>query len=153
MDVSALLAQYLSVKAQINYDQLQDTKWADLHKSMSGKLATQTKAEGKWETASDNADQSCGDSDKSLTYKGAVYKNKGTAVASADKIQQICTSYANAVAKTYDPDKLEEYAQLDTEYDMMQSMYDSLLEQLNSQSDSLKSTLGNATKDTGALES
>ena len=52
----------------------------------------------------------------------------------------------------YDPDKLEEYAELDIQYDMMQGMYETLLEQLNTQAESLKSTLGNATKDTGMLD-
>ena len=42
-DVSALLAQYLSVKSQVNYNQLQSTKWAGLHEAMSAKLSRQTK--------------------------------------------------------------------------------------------------------------
>ena len=38
------------------------------------------------------------------------------------------------------------------QYDLMQSTYDTLLEELNAQAESLKTTLGNATKDTGMLD-
>ena len=84
-DTSALLAQYLSVKSQINYYQLEETKWANLHENMAAKLSR--------------------------------------------------------------------HAALDIEYDMMQSTYDTLLDELNAQADSLKTQLGNAAKDTGMLDS
>ena len=57
-DVSALLAQYLSVKSQIGIYQLEQTKWANLHENMSAKLARQTTAEGKWESSSDYIEES-----------------------------------------------------------------------------------------------
>ena len=151
-DVSALLAQYLSVKAQIGYYQLEETKWANLHENMSAKLSRQTSAEGKWESSSDAAEEACPETDKEIKAKGTVLKAKTTKIESTKKQQEIATSYANLKVPQYDPTKLEEYAALDIEYDMMQSTYDTLLEELNAQAESLKSQLGNAAKDTGMLD-
>lgn len=152
MDVSALLAQYLSVKEQINYYQLEETKWANLHENMASKLSRQTSAEGKWESSSDAAEEACNDDSKEVKLGNQVLKAKSASVSSA-KAQKIAISYANSKVPQYDPEKLEEYAALDIEYDMMQSTYDTLLDELNAQAESLKSQLGNATKDTGTLDS
>ena len=150
-DVSALLAQYLSVKSQVSYYQLQETKWAGLHESMSAKLSKQTNAETKWESSSGAAEDACFDESKDVKAKGTTLKAKDTSLSSA-RAQKVAVSYANLMVPTYDPEKLEEYAELDMQYDLMQSTYDTLLEQLNAQAESLKTTLGNATKDTGMLD-
>lgn len=151
-DVSALLAQYLSVKSQIGIYQLEQTKWANLHENMSAKLSNQTSAEGKWESSSDAAEEACTDTSKEIKAKGTVLKYKGEEITSTKKQQEKATSYANLKVPQYDPTKLEEYAELDIEYDMMQSTYETLLEQLNAQAETLKSTLSEATKDTGMLD-
>ena len=151
-DTSALLAQYLSVKSQIGYYQLEETKWANLHENMAAKLSRQTTAEGKWESSSDAAEEACNDDSKEVKLGNKVLKAKGDTKSSKD-IQKIAISYANSKVPQYDPTKLEEYAALDIEYDMMQSTYDTLLDELNAQADSLKTQLGNAAKDTGILDS
>ena len=148
-DTSALLAQYLSVKSQIGYYQLEETKWANLHENMAAKLSRQTTAEGKWESSSDAAEEACSDKDKEI--KG--FKAKGEEITNSKQVQKIAISYANSKVPQYDPTKLEEYAALDIEYDMMQSTYDTLLDELNAQAESLKTQLGNAAKDTGMLDS
>lgn len=155
MDVSALLAQYLAVKAQINYDQLEDTKWANLHRTMSAQLSKQTTAEGAWESSSDALynDSTAGSSNGfSKAWKAGSVNIAQGAHISGEQLTKSAEAYASAKVPKYDPAKLEEYEQLDTDYDMMQTMYDSLLDQLNSQADSLKSTLGTAAKDTGTLD-
>lgn len=151
-DTSALLAQYLSVKSQIGYYQLEETKWANLHENMAAKLSRQTTAEGKWESSSDAAEEACNDDSKEVKLGNNVLKAK-SATKSSKEIQRIAISYANAKVPQYSPDKLEEYAALDIEYDMMQSTYDTLLDELNAQAESLKTQLGNAAKDTGMLDS
>ena len=105
-DVSALLAQYLSVKAQIGYYQLEETKWANLHENMSAKLSRQTSAEGKWESSSDEAEEACPETDKEIKAKGTVLKAKTTKIESTKKQQEIATSYANLKVPQYDPTKL-----------------------------------------------
>ena len=146
-DVSALLAQYLSVKSQISYNQLQQTKWADLHESMSAKLSKQTKAEEQWQEAYDTAEDKVLNKEE-LKYKGTTLNYSGM----QGDVASIAYKYAELKVPNYDPEKLDEYAELDMQYDLMQTTYDTLLEELNAQSESLKTTLGNATKDTGMLE-
>jgi len=159
MDVSALLAQYLSVKSQINYDQLQQTRWTGLHKSMTAQLSQETTAAGKWESSSGTLSDGATAGDKNTPDKdykagGKVYLAKGQSpVPTGAALEKLATSYANAAVKGYNPEKLDEYTQLDTQYDMMQNMYETLLDELNGQSDSLKSAVGNAAKDTGTIES
>ena len=155
--VSALLAQYLSVKAQIGTYQLEATKWANLHENMSAKLSRQTSAEGSWESSSMSYEDNYGDTSKEIKIKGGtVVKPKSSKQASIKEYKLEnggAAYYASIMVPHYDPNKLEEYAELDIEYDMMQSTYDTLLEQLNAQAETLKSTLSEATKDTGMLES
>ena len=151
-DVSALLAQYLSVKSQIGIYQLESTKWANLHENMSAKLSRQTSAEEKWESSSDAAEEACGATDKEIKVKGKTILGKPHPVQDANATQIYATSYANLSVPQYNPDKLEEYAELDIEYDMMQSTYETLLEQLNAQAETLKSQLSESTKDTGMLD-
>ena len=146
-DVSALLAQYLSVKSQISYNQLQQTKWTDLHESMSAKLSKQTKAEEQSQEAYDTCEDKVLNGEE-VTYKGTPINRSGQTTDSANKAYK----YAELKVPNYDPEKLDEYAELDMQYDLMQTTYDTLLEELNAQSESLKTTLGNATKDTGMLE-
>ena len=148
-DVSALLSQYLSVKSQVNYNQLQSTKWAGLHEAMSAKLSRQTKAEEQWISASDNVVDNNGQKD--IKIGSTVYCSKEQEFGSA-QIEANAIKYADIKVPEYDPEKLDEYAELDMQYDLMQTTYDTLLEQLNAQAESLKTTLGNATKDTGMLD-
>ncbi len=146
-DVSALLAQYLSVKSQVSYNQLQSTLWADKHEAMSAKLSKQTKAEEQWCDASDTCEDKVLNGEE-VKYKGQTINTKGCSTGASSKAYK----YAELKVPNYDPDKLEEYAELDMQYDLMQTTYDTLLEQLQSQEESLKTTLGNATKDTGMLD-
>ena len=151
-DVSALLAQYLSVKSQISYNQLQQTKWADLHESMSAKLSTQTKAEEQWQEAYDTAEEKALNGEEVKKPGGGILLAKSEKGVSGSKAQKIAYEYAELKVPNYDPEKLDEYAELDMQYDLMQSTYDTLLDELNAQAESLKTTLGNATKDTGMLD-
>ena len=146
-DVSALLAQYLFVKSQVSYNQLQSTLWADKHEAMSAKLSKQTKAEEQWTDASDTCEDKVLNGEE-VKIKGQTINQKGVSTGASSK----AFKYAELKVPNYDPDKLEEYAELDMQYDLMQTTYSTLLEQLEGQAESLKTTLGNATKDTGMLD-
>ena len=149
MNTSAILAQYLSVKAQISYNQMESSKWAGLHENMASKLAKQTKAEERWNKASDSIIENNGE--KNIKIGNDIYCEKDV-VYGDTKIESKAIEYAKAKAPTYDPEKLEEYAELDINYDLMQTTYETLLSQLEAQGETLKTSLGNATKDTGMLE-
>ena len=147
-NVSALLAQYLSVKSQISYNQLQSTRWSDLQSSMASKLSRQQQAESKWVESYDKAEEKIQKREK-VEAKNKVINESGE----TDGVEKKAYEYAELMVPEYDPDKLEEYADLDMQYSLMQSTYDTLLEQLQAQGDSLKTTLSNGAKDTGMLES
>ena len=147
-NVSALLAQYLSVKSQISYNQLQSTRWSDLQSSMASKLSRQQQAESKWVESYDKAEEKIQKGEK-VEAKNKVINESGE----TDGVEEKAYEYAELMVPEYDPDRLEEYADLDMQYSLMQSTYDTLLEQLQAQGDSLKTTLSNGAKDTGMLES
>ena len=146
MATAGVLAQYMSIKSQISYYQLQDTRWNNLATAMSKKLSEQESAQDKWDDASDKCEDVYGDESKSLIYKGETYWNKGQKVR-YDKATA-CTRYANAKVPKYDEDKLDEYSELDMEYSTMVTMYDTLLEELKAQEEGLKSTLSTEAQDT-----
>ena len=149
MNTQAILAQYESVIAQRNQAEWESTHWANLHENMAQKLSRQTSAAGKWESSSDAAEEACGDESKEV--KG--FKSKGVEITNSKQVQRIAISYANSKVPQYSPEKLDEYAALDINYDMMQATYDTLIQELDAQAETLKSQLGNATKDTGMLDS
>jgi len=151
MDVSALLAQYLSIKSQVNHDQFQQTKWSNLHEDMSKKVSDQTSYASKYEDAYSDAETKGSDESQELKYGGKTWKAKSTTL-SGKALRTACEEYAKAKVPKYNPEKLEEYEALDIEYDMMQSTYDTLLESLTAQEESLKTKLGEGSKDTGAIE-
>lgn len=148
MAVSGLLAQYLAVKNQLDYCHLQQTRWNNMATAMSKKLSTQTSAEEKWESQSENAYNDATDPSKEYKVNGETFKAKDVETWNArygDR-SQMAEKYANAKVPKFDSDLLEEYTDLDMEYSTMQSMYDTLCTELESQESALKDQLG---KDAG----
>ena len=127
MAVAGLLAQYMSIKAQISYCELQDTRWED--------------ASGKVDDCWDNESTT-------LTYKGVTYWD-GKYGPNAQKYPQTlaATKYANAKVPKFDKEKLDEYTDLDMEYSTMVAMYDTLLDELNAQAEGVKSQTSTESQD------
>lgn len=149
MAVSGLLAQYLAIKAQISYYEMESTKWNDLATATSEKLSEQENYQSKWEDNSGKVDDVWGDESSSLIYKGVTYWNKGTATMSQT---MAATHYADAKVPKFDSDKLEEYAALDMEYSTMAGTLDTLLTELNAQADALKEAITKEAGDTHMLQ-
>lgn len=155
MAVSGLLAQYMAVKNQLNYNQLQQTRWNNMATAMSKKLSSQESLEEKWQSSSEACYDSQGQS-KAFVAKGTTFqasdgvpgpgygKNNWSLAASL---------YADAAVPKFDSDLLEEYTDLDMEYSTMQSMYDTLCTELEAQEQSLKDRLGTEAQDTHLLGS
>lgn len=152
MAVSGLLAQYLAVKNQLNYNQLQQTRWNNMATAMSKKLSDQSTAEDKWLSASESAFDSAFDPSKEIVYQGNTYKAKEVK-CQEDAARKIATQYANAKVPKFDSELLEEYTDLDMEYSTMQAMYDTLCTELEAQEGSLKEQLGTEAQDTHLLGS
>lgn len=153
MAVSGLLAQYLSIKAQLTYYETQQTRWNDMSTAMSKKLTAEENMQTKWESASGTVEDKWSDSNGDVSYQGEVFLTKGSGYGSyayMDK-DEIATSYANRKVSKYDPDLLEEYSSLDIEYSTMSTMYDTLIDELQTQADSLKEQLGTEAQDTHML--
>ena len=149
MATAGLLAQYMSIKSQLSYYELQDTRWNDLATAMSKKLSEQESAQGKWEDASGKVDDVWGQESSSLIYKGVTYWNKGYHTMSQS---QAATMYANAKVPKFDSDKLDEYTDLDMEYSTMVAMYDTLLEELQAMADGTKEQLSTEAQDTHLIQ-
>ena len=150
-NVSALQAQYLSVKAQISEYQLQQTRYNNLRQGMSEKLSNQTKYAEKYDSNSEKAYDDAFDESKAVKYRGEEFKPSGVAYNAA-QAERIAIKYANATVPQYNEELLDEYTALDIEYDLMASTYETLLTELEAQAESLKTALGNGAKDTGMIE-
>lgn len=151
MAVSGLLAQYLAVKNQLNYNQLQQTRWNNMATAMSKKLSSQSSLEEKWQSSSEACYDSWGQS-KAFQAKGTVFQDS-TGGGHKYSQQLAASLYANAAVPKFDSDLLEEYTELDMEYSTMQSMYDTLCTELEAQEGSLKEQLGTEAQDTHLLGS
>ena len=162
MAVAGLLAQYMSIKAQISYVELQDTRWNDLATSMSKKVSEQTTLEDKWNDAYDDAEEACND-DKELKLKGTRILKKKSDVKNGERLasrqesgwvleqSKFCEKFANQKVPKFNREKLDEYTDLDMEYSTMVAMYDTLLEELNTQAESTKSQLSTESQDNHML--
>ena len=157
MAVAGLLAQYMSIKSQLSYVELQDTRWNDLATAMSKKLSEQENYQSKWEDNSGKVDDVWDRESTTFTYKGETYWDGGKyQTAGSDRSQkykreEACTKYAFAKVPKYNPDKLDEYTDLDMEYSTMVAMYDTLLEELQAQADGIKTQLSTEAQDNHML--
>ncbi|MCR5265424.1 MAG: hypothetical protein K6E29_02385 [Cyanobacteria bacterium RUI128] len=155
------MAQYMSIKAQRTYCEQQDTRWNNLATAMEKKLGEQTKAEEKWGSQYDSAEEAWNDGSKELKLNGNVILakqdgkkgNQGRA-ASAEwsmSVDKFASKFASRKVPKYDPKLLEEYTDLDMEYGTMVATYDALLEALKAQEEGLKSTVSEEAQDTHIL--
>ncbi len=141
-NTAALLGTLLNTNADINYYTQQQIYWSGKYEANSAKLEKQVKYEEKWESSFDAAI----DNTKELNAGGVR-------VAANNKNEQIADAYAHAKVKQYNEELSIELAELDVEYDTMQTMYESMLEQLRAQKDAEKTATQNAAQDTGLLQS
>lgn len=141
-NTAALLGTLLNTNADINYYTQQQIFWSGKYEANSAKLSKQVKYEEKWESAFDSAI----DYTKELTAGGVK-------VGANNKNEQLADAYAHAKVKQYDEELSLELAELDVEYDTMQTMYESMLEQLRAQQEGEKTATQNAAQGTGLLQS
>ena len=105
------------------------------------KLSKQVKAEEKWEKAYDSAL----DPERALNCRG-VHVNAG------NQSEATAKRYADAKAREYNAALSQELADLDVEYDMWKTMYDTMLTEVNAQIESAKTNASTAAQDTGLLQ-
>lgn len=154
MAVSGLLAQYMSIKAQISYYELQDTRWNNLATAMSKKLSEQENEQEKWDSKSVSFYDSYGDK-KEFKAGGTLFQDANGIVPQNLRVYEkeiLCKKYADAAVPRYDSEKLDEYTELDMEYSTMVAMYDTLLEELQAMQEGTKTQLSTEAQDTHLIQ-
>ena len=141
-NTAALLGNLLNTNADINYYTQQQIFWSAKYEANSAKLNKQIKYEEKWESAFDSAL----DNTRELTAGGITVYEGNTDEMLADK-------YAHAKVEQYNEELSLELADLDIEYDTMQTMYETMLESLRAQQEGEKTATSTAAQDTGLLQS
>lgn len=141
-NTAALLGNYLTTKADINFYTQESIKWNAKYEANSAKLEKQVNYEEKWEAAYDSA------IDNTKTYSAG-----NVTVTEGNKNERLADAYAHAKVKQYDEELSLELAELDMEYDTMKTMYDTLLEEMRAQAESEKTATSTAAQDTGLLQS
>ena len=150
MAVSGLLAQYMAVKNQLNYNHQQQIRWNNMATAMSKKLSSQESAEEKWQSSSESCYDDWNQS-KAFIAKGTTFQDTSNAHPAGYSRALAASLYANAKVPKFDSDLLEEYTELDMEYSTMQAMYDTLCTELEAQEGALKEQLGTEAQDTHLL--
>ncbi len=152
MAVAGLLAQYMAIKNQLSYYELQDTRWNDLAAAMTKKVSEQETSQGKYDDHSGSLYDSWGQT-KEFKAGGVTFQDKNGNHPNHIGVNSIavCESYAHAKVPKFDAEKLDEYTNLDIEYQTMVNMYDTLIEELTAQADSLKEQLSTEAQDTHML--
>ena len=141
-NTAALLGNLLNTNADINYYTQQSVFWNAKYEANSAKLEKQVKYEEKWESAFDSA----------IDNTTEMHAGNIT-VAKGNKNEMLADKYAHAKVKQYNEELSLELAEMDIEYDTMQTMYEAMLEQLRAQKDSENTAVQNAAQDTGLLQS
>ena len=152
MAVSGLLAQYLSVKNELAYCQLQLTRYNDLQTAASKKLSNQENYQSKWEDSSMALYDSWSQS-KEFKAGGQIfqYADGRPGPGFIGKQEEAASSYACKKVPKFDEEKLDEYTELDMDYSTMVSTYDTLCTQLETQAEALKEQIGTEAQDTHML--
>ena len=145
-NTAALLGNLLTVNADINYYTQQQIYWSTKYKANSAKLAKQVKFEEKWEQAYDSAMDGGRTTALKMAGQETPFLDKEVAGTDAQARQ-----WADYKVSEYDAELSLELADLDIEYDTMQTMYETLLEELRAEKDSDKQATSTAAQDTGLL--
>lgn len=142
--VSGSLADLLRVRAQIaEYTQMQ-MFYSSKYENNAEKLQKQVKFEESWWKAYDNAQDADRTSD--LKFGDGRIIEKGTPAC-----DELAEQWADYKVDEYDEELSLELADLDIEYDTMKTMYDTMLETLRAQEESLKGLTSENAQDTGLL--
>ena len=144
-NIAALTLASLTNESDINYYVQQQIYWSNKYEANAAKLAEQVKFENQWEKAYDDAQ----DVDKACKVGNTVWKEKG-----ADPLSdKMADAYAHAKVTQYDEELKLELADNDMTYDMMKSMYETLLEKMRAGQEGLDQAAATAAKDTGLMQS
>ena len=144
-NTSAILAQLLAVKTQENIYTMDQVRWNAKYDSNAEKMSDQQGYQDKWESKYDSAYGA--NADDKLKAGGKTFSGSSTSGNAARS-----RMYANACVPKYDSDACAHYEALDIQYDTIKTTYETMLEELKAEKESLKSKLSEAAKDTGIMD-
>ncbi|MDO5306694.1 MAG: hypothetical protein Q4E83_02930 [bacterium] len=136
MITSALLGSLLSEKANLAFYTVEQVKWSEKYAGIQKKVAAEEKKQAAYEKA----------------YDAAMNNNKelkaGGITVSANNInERIAEQYALAISD-FDESAYKELVDLDTEYDTMNTLYATMIEQSKAKIKSLESATSQAAQST-----
>ena len=136
MITSPLLGSLLSEKANLAFYTVEQVKWSEKYAGIQKKVAAEEKKQAAYEKAYDAAMNN----DKEL-------KAGGITVSANNINERIAEQYA--IEKSdFDESAYEELVELDTEYDTMNTLYATMIEQSKSKIKSLESATSQAAQST-----
>lgn len=139
MITSALLSQLLAEKANLSFYTIEQVKWSEKYTGIQKKVAAEQKKQTLYEKAYDSAI----DNNKELKAGNITVCANNTNTYKAEQY---------ALAKSdYDERELEELNDLDCQYEMQKTLYETLMEETKAKIKSLESTTSQAAQSTEIL--
>ena len=137
---AALLGTLLSKNADRTYYIQQQIFWANKYEANAAKLGEQQSLEEKYWDAYDKCYYA--EDEKEVKIGSQVFANNCECSA---------IEYANLKVKNFNKELLDELMELDIQYGIMKDMYETQLEALNAERESLESATSRAAQETGLL--
>ena len=136
---AAAMSQLLTLIQERNYYQMQQIYWSNEHTAMTAKVKKHEKYHTEWEQAFDKVMDA--EEGKEVKYNGVTY----------DQNEMAARQYADMICEEYDEETLLELSNLEVEYESMQQMYETLLEETNARIEQQRELVSENAKDTGLL--
>ena len=137
---AAAMSQLLTLTQERNFYQMQQIYWSNEHTAMSAKVAQYSKLEKKWE---DYYNKAMGNTSE--------INSGGFHIQKDNQNEALAEQYANAMCAEYDEETKIELSNQEVEYESMQQMYETLLEETNARIEQQKELVSENAKDTGLL--
>ena len=141
---AASMSHLLTLTQERNFYQMQQIYWSNEHTAIEAQVTQYSKLESKWQKAYDDIMDAS--TSKKITFNGVTYDGENNTCNA-----QIAEAYASSMVQEYDEETLLELSNLEVEYESMQQMYETLLEETNARIEQQKELVSENAKDTGLL--
>lgn len=138
MSTSAILSVLLTRKAEKVFCTQKQIFFSERYEAYADMVAEQTKLEEKWYDAYDKC-MDGKDDGSGVQFKGRTFNPN----SECDAIE-----YADLKVDNYDLEKLEEYTELSTEYEVAKTVWETKLEEINTVIESTKAELQREAQET-----
>ena len=137
---AAAMSQLLTLTQERNYYQMQQIYWSNEHTAMTAKVKQYSKLEAKWEKYYNEAIGNTKELD-----------SRGVHVGKDNPNEELAEQYANAMCSEYEEETMIELSAQEVEYESMQQLYETLLNETNARIDQQKELVKTNATDTGLI--